>query len=173
MIRLAFFTALTLAALFMALSVFGGEDLRSQRHVQVAGQRQDGMVLREILQAGEARLEAVPQEQPSDLVQAAVQTPQQVHRFPGPPLKPSPENAGQSPDRPAPVSTITSDVMYVTATRVNFRAGPSTDDPVIGALDHGAMVDVLGPDEAGWVNIRDAEGRSGYVSGRFLSELAP
>ena len=54
-----------------------------------------------------------------------------------------------------------------------MRAGPSTGDGVVASLARGTMVRPLGPADAEWVNIRDAEGRAGYVAGRFLSPDAP
>lgn len=44
---------------------------------------------------------------------------------------------------------------------------------MIGALNAGAAVEVLSPTDASWVNIRDADGRIGYISGQFLVTEAP
>lgn len=64
-------------------------------------------------------------------------------------------------------------VLYVTGERVNFRVGPSTSHQVVGALDYGSAVVALGPTDGGWVNIRGADGTTGYMSGQFLSRESP
>lgn len=63
--------------------------------------------------------------------------------------------------------------MYVTGNRVNFRAGPSTNDRVIGALLLGSPVEALGETDGGWMQLRDAQGREGYMSAQFLSPNRP
>ncbi|WP_116131280.1 SH3 domain-containing protein [Tropicimonas sp. IMCC34043] len=69
----------------------------------------------------------------------------------------------------APVADPAGERMFVTATRVNVRAGPSTDFQVVGAIDYGDPVDVLSREGGNWVQIRFAGGESGYVSRRFLA----
>lgn len=110
----------------------------------------------------------------AEIVPASLQTPEQVPRYPGPKLQPSPEYAGQAEvTEPQIVAAEGANVMYVSGNRVNFRQGPSTGDAVIGALSLGSPVEVLGPENEGWVNIRDAEGRVGYMSGQFISADEP
>lgn len=95
--------------------------------------------------------------------------------MPGPPLRPSPQYA----DTPAPEALAEASAaepgatLYVTGNSVNFRAGPSTSDSVIGALRRGAEVTPLGPLDGDWVEIRDAQGRRGFISAQFLSPDAP
>lgn len=116
--------------------------------------------------------DAQPEEAAPAVVQAELQTPQRVDRFPGPPLRPSPEHEGKEgqQDRAEDLrSTASGPILYVTGSRVNFRAGPTTSDRVIGALGEGAPVEALGPTDGSWIRIRDAEGREGYMSGQFLS----
>lgn len=107
-------------------------------------------------------------EPPAEIVQPATQTPEQVQRFPGPPLRPSPEFGGGATPA-APPAGHGGPVLYVTGSRVNMRAGPSTSDAVQGALSGGTAVEALGPTDADWVHIRTPEGQIGYVSGQFLS----
>lgn len=183
MIRLALLMALTLAGLYLAMSVYGAGDHRAARQRSLPAPREaakeadaeergeEGL----LPQLAETAAPAPVSEEPeADLVQAATQTPEQVQRFPGPALRPSPEHAGRTADAPAPPPQgAQGPILYVTGNRVNFRAGPSTGDRVIGALNGGAAVEALGPTGGAWVNIRDTEGRTGYMSGQFLSTEAP
>lgn len=164
MIRLGALMLATLAGLFLVLSVWGDGNLRAERRPlpdpQSAAQEE-----------GTAPPPAIPQPQAAPaVVRAEAQTPQQVQRFPGPVLQPSPEHAGETP---AAAHLPEGPVLYVTGDRVNMRAGPSTGDRVVTALGRGAAVQPLGPADAEWVNIRDGNGRTGYVAGRFLSANAP
>ena len=59
--------------------------------------------------------------------------------------------------------------LYVTGSRVNVRSGPSTVYEAIGALTRGTAVDDLGDAGEGWRQIRLPDGRTGYMSGDFLS----
>lgn len=112
---------------------------------------------------------------PTVPAESVAQTPEQVQEFPGPPLRPSPEYAGQAETDLAEAEELAAEgaeIMYVTGDRVNFRAGPSTNDRVIGAILRGSPVEILGQTE-GWVQLRDAGGREGYMSLQFLSTERP
>ena len=112
----------------------------------------------------------------AELIPVATQTPERVQEFPGPELQPSPEYGGQdTPDTAAPAIAAADggEILYVTGNRVNFRAGPSTGDAVVGALGRGSAVEAVGPAAEGWVNIRDAQGRIGFMSAQFLSNQQP
>lgn len=163
MIRLGALMLATLAGLFLALSIWGDGNPRAERRPAADPQpaAQD---------PGTAPA-PVPEQPTPVVVQAEDQTPQQVQRFPGPALRPSPEYGDRTP-APAPAAGD-GPVLYVTGDRVNVRAGPSTGDRVVTSLRRGAAVAALEPTSAEWVNIRDAEGRSGYVASRFLSATAP
>lgn len=163
MIRLGALLLATLAGLFLILSVWGAGNPRADRRPVPDPQpaAQDAGI------PDPAPAEA--QVSPAAVVQAESQTPERVQRFPGPALRPSPEHAGEAP---APVPSD-GPVLYVTGDRVNVRAGPSTGDRVVTALGRGAAVQALGAQDAEWVNIRDADGRMGYIAGRFLSPDAP
>ncbi|MEM1430358.1 MAG: SH3 domain-containing protein [Pseudomonadota bacterium] len=65
---------------------------------------------------------------------------------------------------PAPV------VLYVTGSRVNVRAGPSTGFTVISSVAFGDAVEVLADPGDGWAEIRLTNGDTGYMSRRFLEE---
>ncbi|WP_374303012.1 SH3 domain-containing protein [Paracoccus sp. (in: a-proteobacteria)] len=166
MIRLVALLLATLAGLFLVLSVWGDGNLRAERRPAPQPVARDAGTALPDLSA------PPPQEQvaPAAVVQATTQTPQQVQRFPGPALRPSPEHAGASAARQA---VPDGPVLYVTGDRVNMRAGPSTGDRVVAALGRGTAVQPLGPTDAEWVNLRDGNGRVGYVAGRFLSATAP
>lgn len=166
MIRLGALILATLAGLFLVLSVWGEGDPRAERR---AALRQQAAAPAAEPAADPAAAVPQPQIIPA-LVEAQSQTPRQVQRFPGPALRPSPEHAQQ---RPAAASLPDGPVLYVTADRVNMRAGPSTGDRVVTSLARGTAVQPLGPTGGEWVNIRDADGRLGYVAGRFLSPEAP
>lgn len=177
MLRLLGLMAATLLGFYITLSFFGTGDPRAARRAEI---QTAPPIPAEDPGTAEPTAPAVDPEPdtPAEVVQATSQTPEQVQRFPGPDLRPSPEYPNGTPDQDGdipPPPQIGSDgpVMYVTGSRVNFRAGPSTGNAVIGALSRGAAVEVLGPVDAAWVNIRDAQGREGYMSGKFLSTDQP
>lgn len=184
MIRLAGLVAVTLVALYGALSIMGAGDPRTARRApalnapqpaarDAGGQAPAAGLLPQLAAGAESAPEAESGPE-AEVVQAAAQTPEQVQRFPGPPLRPSPEHAGSAAPAVAPPPPgAAGPIRYVTGNRVNMRAGPSTADRVLGALGGGAVVEVLGPTDGDWINIRDAQGRVGYVSGQFLAESPP
>lgn len=163
MIRLGALMLATVAGLFLVLSVWGDGDLRADR-------RPAPEALPAARDAGAVKPVPAPQPTPA-VVQATAQTAPRVQRFPGPALQPSPEHAGNDP-APAPLP-VGGPVLYVGGDRVNVRAGPSTGDRVVMALTRGTAVQPLGPTDGEWVNIRDGNGRTGYVAGRFLTATAP
>lgn len=60
----------------------------------------------------------------------------------------------------------TGERLVITASSLNVRSGPASDAPVEFSLSSGAMVDALA--RAGdWVQIRDDQGRSGWVAEEF------
>jgi uncharacterized protein YgiM (DUF1202 family) len=59
--------------------------------------------------------------------------------------------------------------LRVTGDRVNFRAGPSTDDAILAALTLGTEVELIERVGDGWAHLRVPEtGLSGYMSEDFL-----
>ena len=60
--------------------------------------------------------------------------------------------------------------VVITASSLNVREGPSTQNPVVYSLNSGAIVDVVA--RAGeWLNIRDDQGREGWISAQFALEV--
>lgn len=82
----------------------------------------------------------------------------------------SPRAEPEAADAVAEAAPVAAPLWRVSASRLNVRGGPSASAPVVGALDGGALVVVLGDDGAAWVQIR-AEGDriEGYVSRRYLT----
>ena len=59
--------------------------------------------------------------------------------------------------------------LRVTGDRVNFRAGPSTDNEILATLDAGTEVELIERVGDGWAHLRVPEtGLSGYMSEDFL-----
>lgn len=57
----------------------------------------------------------------------------------------------------------------VTASRLNVRTGPSSNDAAIGAITRGTIVAVVGSDLSDWLMIRATEpALEGYVARRFM-----
>lgn len=180
MIRLGALVLALLAVIGVALIALGSGGERAQRAAQTeevrpTSQDPEASKLIEQIKTTIAPNDDVTEESDvpaSAIVQAETQTPQRVEKFPGPPLRPSPEhegrdsNADQASDLRA---NAQGPILYVTGNRVNFRSGPTTSDGVVGALSEGAPVEALGPTDGDWVHIRDADGREGYMSGQFLS----
>ncbi|MDO5642777.1 MAG: SH3 domain-containing protein [Paracoccus sp. (in: a-proteobacteria)] len=163
MVKLIFMTLLAFTAVLM---IFGEGDGRKPvqpppRPVAAAPEPEPGP-------APEA--EPAP-EAPTEPV---AQTPERQRQFPGPALRPSPEYAGQEPPPPAEdLADAGTDRLYVTGNSVNFRAGPTTSDAVVGRLTRGQAVTAVSAPTGDWVHIRDAEGRTGYMSAQFLSSSRP
>ena len=83
-------------------------------------------------------------------------------------------NSRSTPYSPSAVpSSQTADAayVYVTGTRVNQRAGPSTSNAVMGVLSEGGRVEKL-REEGQWTQIRSNFG-TGWMATRFLSLVAP
>lgn len=83
-------------------------------------------------------------------------------------------NTRSTPYSPSAVpSSQTADAayVYVTGTRVNQRAGPSTSNAVMGVLSEGTRVEKL-REEGQWTEIRSNFG-AGWMATSFLSLVAP
>jgi len=84
----------------------------------------------------------------------------------------APAPAAQTPKPDAPAAQAET-YWYVTASKVNLRAGPGTGNEVVGQLSHGDRAVVL-EDRSGWYRVMTADGAvSGWILGRFLSEQKP
>ncbi|WBU53720.1 SH3 domain-containing protein [Paracoccus sp. SCSIO 75233] len=153
---------LTLLAFITVLVVFGEGDSR----------RVEAEPVPTAETAPEAASTPEPEpEAPIIPASAVEQTPEQVQQFAGPELRPSPEYAGQEPE--TNLADAPTDTLYVTGNSVNFRAGPSTSEDVVGRLSRGQMVTAIGPKTGDWVQLRDGQGRTGFMSARFLSAERP
>ena len=159
---------LTLLALATVLVVFGAGDGRRVEAPNVE-------TVPAATKAEPAPAEAVSASAGIVDAPAVEQTPPRENRFPGPALRPSPEYAGQTPAA-APSEDLAgapTDTLYITGNSVNFRAGPTSADAVVGKLSRGQMVTAIGERSGDWVEIRDGDGRSGFISAQFLSASRP
>ena len=60
--------------------------------------------------------------------------------------------------------------VVITANSLNVRQGPGTENSVVYSLSSGNVVDVIA--RAGdWLNIRDDQGREGWISAQFALEV--
>ncbi len=172
MIRLGLLMLATLLGLFLVLRTVGDQDLRADRQPAPAAPVSAAQ------DAGAAPLTAGGTDQPTaepaqPIVQAEAQTPERTVVYPGPELEPSPEYADRTADEAAVTLGDEGQIMYVTASRVNMRSGPGTQNSVIDSLARGTRVEALGPPDGDWVQIRTEQDVTGYTSGQFLSAEAP
>ncbi|MBK4215845.1 SH3 domain-containing protein [Paracoccus caeni] len=174
MIRLGLLLLALIAAIALTWATYGEGDLRAERRAAIP-ETQPETTPTDAPSLIEELTRPEPDQNTGPIVEAESQTAPVTDEFPGPPLQPSPEYEGQTPEpaQTALPAGATGPILYVTATRVNVRAGASTGDAVVVALDRGAAVEALGPTDGDWVQIRDTNGRQGFVSGQFLSSQAP
>jgi len=60
--------------------------------------------------------------------------------------------------------------VVITASSLNVRQGPSTENPVVYSLSSGAIVDVV--TSAGeWLQIRNEQGQEGWISAQYALEV--
>lgn len=70
---------------------------------------------------------------------------------------------------PAPTT-----VLYVAATSVNVRQGPSTNDAILGRLTRNEAVSLVRDAGDGWLQVRiEGDGIEGFVAARLLTDRAP
>ena len=80
-------------------------------------------------------------------------------------------------DAPEIVTTSASvaerrDIVAVTGSSVNLRAGPSTGDAILTALARGREAEVMGDAGDGWARIRVLDtGVEGFMAARFLAPV--
>ena len=63
-------------------------------------------------------------------------------------------------------------VRYVDATRVNLRAGPSTDSAKVTTMARGEQLTLV-ERQGDWLRVRTAAGQAGWVVARFVTETGP
>jgi hypothetical protein len=87
----------------------------------------------------------------------------------GAPPPPTPDADPAGPATETAASGNGAPRLRVTGDRVNFRAGPSTEDEILAALTLGTEVELIERVADGWVHLRvPASGLTGYMSGDFL-----
>lgn len=87
--------------------------------------------------------------------------------------QPAPPPVAEAEPAPPVIAEPAQPKLYVTGTKVNVRSGPDTVYPAISSLTLGTEVGDLGNAGAGWRMIRLPSGETGYMSGDFLSPVAP
>ncbi len=85
---------------------------------------------------------------------------------PPPPAPPEAPPVGQP--QPAPPQQM----VRVTGSRLNVRSQPSTSAATVARVKRGEKLPVLGRDGE-WVQVRLADGTSGWVSGRYVASDTP
>lgn len=155
---------LTVAALVAVLMFMGGNDGRTPPASAPA-------VATPAPQPEPAAPVPNPEATGAPVITDVAQTPERRRDFPGPALRPSPEYADQAP--PEDLAEAPTDLLFVTGNTVNFRAGPTTTDEVVGSLSRGDTVTAIGPRSGDWIEIRDDRGRTGFMSAQFLSAQRP
>lgn len=59
--------------------------------------------------------------------------------------------------------------LRITASRLNFRSGPSTNHRILDVLDNGTLVvTVARSGNNGWVNVRSPDGEVGWVNNKYV-----
>ena len=163
MLKLILVTALALGAVLMFVGGHGGP--KPPAPVAETSQSEP------VREPSPANPTPNPDAANAPVITDVAQTPERRQRFPGPPLRPSPEHAAEAP--PEDLTEAPTDTLFVTGNTVNFRAGPTTTDEVVGSLSRGDMVTAVGPRSGDWIEIRDDSGRTGFVSAQFLSAERP
>lgn len=174
-------TLLTLVLIWLAMMYFGRDDGLPER---VIGREPSAPAATpDPVRAPDPPAEALPEPEPEPPVAAAPaesDTPEPSDAMEDaigaaieeatPVPEPEPEPTPEPEPAPAPAPDS---VLYVTGATVNVRSGPSTVYNAITALPRGAAVVDLGDAGEGWRMIRLETGETGYMSGDFLSPVAP
>lgn len=85
------------------------------------------------------------------------------------PIAPA-DAAVPSPASPGTPETADLVTLFVTGTRVNVRAGPSTDFGVVDSVSYGEAVELLEYSGDSWAEIRIDDSTVGFMARRFLAE---
>ena len=73
-----------------------------------------------------------------------------------------------------PEESADGEIWYVAGNSLNVRAGPSTDDAVVGKLTRGEAMLMVAREGDEWARIRiEGDGIEGYVAMRFVSAEVP
>lgn len=181
MIRLTLILAIVI---FAILVLVPGEDAAPPRQSESAADRPsrtltEDSALREgpdgrlvLVTADGTELPIARVIEPSDLTQADARTTQPIANAESNEAPSAGEAAGTAPDVRAQDPEASGGAVRrfrVTGDRVNFRAGPSTDDDILAALTLGTQLELVETAEDGWLRLRvPASGLEGYMSGDFL-----
>ncbi|SCY84530.1 SH3 domain-containing protein [Paracoccus tibetensis] len=179
MLRLPVLLLVTMAGIIGAMLIWGDGDLRADRRpapaptVAAAPEAEAVPEPQQDLTAAAAadEIAAVPEDAPPPETAEAPPAEQAggIERFAGPTLQVSPEFADQT-DAPAEAGEAS---LWVTATRLNMRAAPSSGASVVTGLDGGTGLVPLGPTDGDWVEVRAPSGQTGYVSSQFVTTAPP
>lgn len=91
----------------------------------------------------------------------------------------APEMAAAAPaapaTEPAPAKTGSggdADLLKVTASALNMREGPSSKHPVVAGLVRGAVAEVIGETQGGWVRVRlQGSQKTGWLFTRYVEKV--
>lgn len=168
--------AVTLAAFYVVLTVFGDESRRVD--IDTTQAITDNVSLTTLASFAQTEEIEVARLGPDDLSEAeavamaleagrAYRAERQTTPLRGAPVI---AKASATTDAPAATEQSAADIWEVTGSRVNLRAGPGTGNAVVGQLSLGAEAEVLGEGD-GWYQIRTVDGgTSGWIYGKFLAQ---
>jgi TonB family protein len=89
-----------------------------------------------------------------------------------PPAPPPPPTPTPAAAQAAPAPEATGEVVRVTGSSLNIRTAPSSTARTIARLPRGSRLEKRGESD-GWVQVALADGRTGWVSGRFVAADLP
>lgn len=82
-----------------------------------------------------------------------------------------PASEADDPMRAADAEKPGQDMLKVTATALNMRAGPSSSHPVVTGLTRGALAEAIGEERNGWVPVRVPDSNmTGWVFSRYVAQ---
>jgi TonB family protein len=85
---------------------------------------------------------------------------------------PAPVAAPETPPPPPVIEEKVTGTVHVTASALNVRSEPSFEGEIIAQVKTGTELGVLREEES-WVKVRLADGVTGWVASRFVSDDAP
>lgn len=92
--------------------------------------------------------------------------------FEAPPSEVAPAPASPA-DAVRPAVGAGADLREISATRVNMRADPTTDAPILARLNRGQKVEVLGNNGDGWLRLRTVpDDQVGWIAERLVGPAA-